>query len=80
MPWDKAAPDCKDYELFLEGDYMNRPPWSKLETIPLSLIKAILNPLPSARLTIPQIADHRWLKTPLKSTPLISGIPFILFM
>ncbi|KAE8573211.1 Putative Serine/threonine-protein kinase grp [Halyomorpha halys] len=59
LPWDKPSADCEEYIAWKKGDYMNRPPWSKLDTIPLSLIKIILNHLPSARPTPQQIAEHR---------------------
>lgn len=68
LPWDKPSADCEEYIAWKKGDYMNRPPWSKLDTIPLSLIKIILNHLPSARPTPQQIAEHRWLKTTLKQS------------
>lgn len=74
LPWDRPSADCEEYIAWKKGDYMNRTPWFKLDTVPLSLIKIILNHLPSARPTPQQIAEHRWLKTPLKQSSKLPGL------
>lgn len=73
LPWDKPSDDSSEYTTWRKGDYMNLAPWSKLDTISLSLIKSILNHLPSSRPTPEQISQHRWLKSSLKKSSKFSG-------
>ncbi|XP_014251262.1 serine/threonine-protein kinase grp isoform X2 [Cimex lectularius] len=60
LPWDKADVDCVDYQMWLKGDYTNHSPWTKLDTLPLSLLRHILAASPSSRYTIAQIRNNRW--------------------
>lgn len=73
LPWDKPSEDCFEYTAWKKGDYMNRAPWLKLDNLSLSLVKSILNHIPSSRPTPQQISQHRWLRSSLKKSSKISG-------
>lgn len=51
-----------DYKLWKTTDYANHSPWSKLDTLALSLVRKILTPTPSKRYDILQIQSHHWFK------------------
>lgn len=36
-------------------------PWSKLDTILLSLLRKMLSPNPTNRLTLQKVRDHKWI-------------------
>lgn len=61
LPWDKPTSDCKEYLIWKDSrNFLNHSPWSKIDNLPLSLIRKILMPLPSSRYSIPKIKKHRW--------------------
>ncbi|XP_065207746.1 serine/threonine-protein kinase grp-like isoform X1 [Planococcus citri] len=60
LPWDQPSNDCEEYKNWKSDKYMQVTPWSKLDTIALSLVRKILVPSPKDRYTIAKIRDHRW--------------------
>lgn len=63
LPWDRAELTCPEYAEWRSdsAQWMARSPWCKMDNLVLSLVRRILNPLPSQRLTIAKIREHRWL-------------------
>lgn len=62
LPWDMPSDNDNDYKLWKTTDYANHSPWSKLDTLALSLVRKILIPTPSKRYDILQIQSHYWFK------------------
>lgn len=60
LPWDKPTAEVTEYVLWKENRYMQATPWSKINTLALSLIKKILIPNPKSRYTLSNIKVHRW--------------------
>lgn len=60
LPWDKPTAEVTEYVLWKENRYMQTTPWSKINTLALSLIKKILVPDPKSRYTLSNIKVHRW--------------------
>lgn len=60
LPWEMPSADDEDYKLWKTTDYANHSPWSKLDTLALSLVRKILIPTPSKRYDIPKIQAHHW--------------------
>lgn len=54
--------DDEDYKLWKTTDYANHTPWSKLDTLALSLVRKILIPTPAKRYDILKIRSHHWFK------------------
>ncbi|OQR71943.1 serine/threonine-protein kinase Chk1-like [Tropilaelaps mercedesae] len=59
LPWDKPSPQCKEF-----ADWKKRkdhqPPWKKIDTLALALLRRILSPRVDRRYTISQIKLHPW--------------------
>jgi serine/threonine-protein kinase Chk1 len=60
LPWDQPSLGCKEYLAWKENKYTTLTPWSKLDTLTLSLIRKILVPNPEKRLTLDKIQKHKW--------------------
>lgn len=60
LPWDQPSSACQEYLCWKENKYTTATPWSKLDTLTLSLLRKILVPSPSQRLTLDKIQDHKW--------------------
>ena len=65
LPWDKPTSDELPYNSWKDANYQ-RPPWSKVDNVPLSLLRKVLMPVPSKRYTLTQIKNHVWLKKKFK--------------
>ena len=65
LPWDKPTSDEVPYNSWKDANYQ-RPPWSKVDNVPLSLLRKVLMPVPSKRYTLTQIKNHVWLKKKFK--------------
>ena len=65
LPWDKPTSDEAPYNSWKDANYQ-RPPWSKVDNVPLSLLRKVLMPVPSKRYTLTQIKNHVWLKKKFK--------------
>ncbi|XP_065055969.1 serine/threonine-protein kinase Chk1-like isoform X1 [Rhopilema esculentum] len=59
LPWDEPSDRCKEYIDWKENRSYNTP-WTKIDTIPLALLKKILQPNSEKRYTIPQIKKDKW--------------------
>ncbi|XP_046663642.1 serine/threonine-protein kinase grp [Homalodisca vitripennis] len=60
LPWEKPMALCVEYTKWKSNDYMSESPWKKMDNLAISLLRRILNPIPSARLSIAKIKQHRW--------------------
>ena len=60
LPWDEPTDKCKEFVDWTENRTYNTP-WSKIDTLPLALLKKVLHPSSQRRCTIPQIKKDRWL-------------------
>ncbi|XP_055638346.1 serine/threonine-protein kinase grp [Toxorhynchites rutilus septentrionalis] len=63
LPWDQPSSACQEYLCWKENNYTTGTPWSKLDTLTLSLLRKILVPNPSQRLTLDKIQEHKWCQT-----------------
>ncbi|KAK0530660.1 Chk1 protein kinase [Tilletia horrida] len=61
-PWDEPTKRSPEYEAYLTGELFKYDPWTRLEPDSLSLLRKMLEPDPSNRLSISQIKQHRWYK------------------
>ncbi|CRK93350.1 CLUMA_CG006891, isoform A [Clunio marinus] len=68
LPWDQPSSGCKEYLAWRYNKHMFMTPWSKLDTLSLSFIRKILNPIPEKRLTLENIKQHKWIQNPLLTT------------
>ena len=59
LPWDRPSPECPHYTAWKECQ-ITRLPWTKIDTLALSLLRKVLMPLPGKRYTIQQIKNHNW--------------------
>ena len=59
LPWDRPSPECHHYTSWKECQ-ITRLPWTKIDTLALSLLRKVLMPLPGKRYTIQQIKGHNW--------------------
>lgn len=65
LPWDQSTPDQKEVLSWKDQEY-EKDPWSRIDNLPLSLLRKILSHLPSRRYTISQIKNHIWVKKRFK--------------
>ncbi|KAL9931645.1 hypothetical protein V8E36_009431 [Tilletia maclaganii] len=61
-PWDEPTNRSPEYKAYLTGELFRYDPWTRLEPDSLSLLRKMLEPDPSKRLSIKQIKQHRWYK------------------
>lgn len=66
-PWDEPTTRAPEYVAYLDGTLLEYEPWNRIPGEELALLKAMLNPDPSRRLSIAAIKRHRWFtrKNPL---------------
>ncbi|XP_055590740.1 serine/threonine-protein kinase grp [Uranotaenia lowii] len=60
LPWDQPSTSCAEYLCWKENKYTTATPWCKLDTLTLSLLRKILVPSASQRLTLDKIQEHKW--------------------
>lgn len=70
LPWDMPSPDCPLYTAWKECQ-ITRLPWTKIDTLALSLLRKVLMPLPGKRYSIEQITNHQWFQKKFKSSSTI---------
>jgi len=68
LPWDQPSLGCKEYLAWKDNKYALMTPWSKLETLTLSLIRKILVPNPEKRMTLDKLKQHKWCLNLLPTT------------
>ncbi|CAB3362593.1 Hypothetical predicted protein [Cloeon dipterum] len=64
LPWDMPNIECPEYVAWKNGNN-SLSPWTKIDNMALSLLRKILAPLPSNRITIEKIKEHRWMQKTL---------------
>jgi serine/threonine protein kinase len=69
LPWDQPSFGCKEYLAWKENKYTLLTPWSKLDTLLLSLIRKILTPNPDKRMTLDKVKLHKWCQSQMSTTP-----------
>ena len=65
LPWDKPTPDQIEYMNWKDVK-LDVNPWKKIDNLPLSLLRKVLNPHPSRRIKLDQIKNHVWMKKKFK--------------
>ncbi|XP_025414673.1 serine/threonine-protein kinase grp-like [Sipha flava] len=60
LPWEVPCDYDNDYKLWKTNDYASHSPWSRLNTMALSLVRKILIPIASKRYDIKKIQSHPW--------------------
>lgn len=61
LPWDQPVINCPEYAKWKDSDkWMTITPWSKIDTLAISLLRKVLSPNASNRLTLEKIMDHKW--------------------
>lgn len=60
LPWDQPTTNCTEFIAWKSNNYQSRTPWSKLNTLAISLLRKILSINPLERITLKSIMQHRW--------------------
>ncbi|XP_063697247.1 serine/threonine-protein kinase grp [Culicoides brevitarsis] len=66
LPWDQPTTNCIEYLAWESNNYQSRSPWTKLNTLAISLLRKILAVEPEQRLTLSNIMQHRWCMQKIK--------------
>ncbi|GLH07482.1 Serine/threonine-protein kinase grp [Gryllus bimaculatus] len=62
LPWDQPTADCPEFMAWKDRKWHTLSPWTKIDTVVLSLVQRLLLPLPKSRAKIPEIKGHRWMQ------------------
>lgn len=69
LPWDQPTSSCSEYVSWKAGSkWTTMTPWSKLDTLLLSLLRKMLSSNPTNRLTLQKVRDHKWILMQFSST------------
>ncbi|KAH8412724.1 hypothetical protein KR009_004918 [Drosophila setifemur] len=61
LPWDQPSYSCPEFINWKDNDrWQTQTPWSKLDTLAISLLRKLLATSPGTRLTMEKILDHKW--------------------
>ncbi|XP_030384100.1 serine/threonine-protein kinase grp [Scaptodrosophila lebanonensis] len=61
LPWDQPSSNCPEFIIWKDNNrWQTQTPWSKLDTLAISLLRKVLATNPNARLTLDKILDHKW--------------------
>ncbi|BFF95959.1 serine/threonine-protein kinase grp [Drosophila madeirensis] len=61
LPWDQPSAGCPEFINWKDNDrWQTQTPWSKLDTLAISLLRKVLASSPGTRLTLEKILDHKW--------------------
>lgn len=61
LPWDQPSTGCAEYVRWKGNDHWTtQTPWSKIDTLALSLLRKILDPVSSKRIHLEKIIEHKW--------------------
>ncbi|KAM8715693.1 hypothetical protein ACLKA7_002700 [Drosophila subpalustris] len=61
LPWDQPSASCIEFINWKDNDrWQTQTPWSKLDTLAISLLRKVLASSPGTRLTLEKILDHKW--------------------
>ncbi|XP_064380427.1 serine/threonine-protein kinase Chk1 [Dromaius novaehollandiae] len=65
LPWDQPSDACQEYSDWKERKtYL--PPWKKIDSAPLALLRKMLAESPAARATVADVAQDRWYCRPAR--------------
>lgn len=68
LPWDQPSLGCAEYVKWKSNDtWTVATPWTKLDTLALSLLRKILEPMSSKRIDLTKIVDHKWCRTQFRT-------------
>ncbi|KAI4461814.1 serine/threonine-protein kinase chk1 [Holotrichia oblita] len=70
LPWDEPTENSYEFVTWKKETRLISTPWSKLDTIALSLARKILTVEPMNRPTIKQIENHPWMRTEFNDSPI----------
>ncbi|XP_068772962.1 serine/threonine-protein kinase Chk1 isoform X1 [Struthio camelus] len=63
LPWDQPSDECQEYSDWKERKtYL--PPWKKIDSAPLALLRKLLAESPGARIAVADIGKDRWYSRP----------------
>lgn len=62
IPWDNASMQDPNYRQYIEGGQKNFEPFKRLSFGARTLLKRMLEPVPSKRITIDEILEDQWFK------------------
>ncbi|XP_068151819.1 serine/threonine-protein kinase grp [Drosophila tropicalis] len=61
LPWDQPSSTCTEFMTWKDNDrWQTQTPWSKLDTLAISLLRKVLASTPGSRLSLEKILDHKW--------------------
>ncbi|XP_055386528.1 serine/threonine-protein kinase grp [Condylostylus longicornis] len=61
LPWDQPSTNCQEFLNWKENDrWSTATPWSKLDTLAISLLRKVLSVNPPSRLKLDIILEHKW--------------------
>jgi len=61
LPWDQPSSSCTEFINWKDNDHWQlQTPWSKLDTLAISLLRKLLATSPGTRLTLEKTLDHKW--------------------
>lgn len=60
LPWDQPTTNCAEFIAWTSNNYQSRTPWSKLNTLAISLLRKVMAIKPGDRITLKNIMQHRW--------------------
>ncbi|XP_055858753.1 serine/threonine-protein kinase grp isoform X1 [Episyrphus balteatus] len=61
LPWDQPSANCQEFVNWKENDrWTTKTPWSKLDTLAISLLRKVLAVQPAHRINLDKILDHKW--------------------
>nr|CAB3230513.1 serine/threonine-protein kinase Chk1 [Phallusia mammillata] len=72
LPWDEPSLDCDEYCSWLQHK-IQYSPWKKIGTLPLALLRKILDENPAKRATVQSIRKDRWFKEQLRQKRRLSS-------
>lgn len=61
LPWDQPSTGCAEYVRWKSNDrWTTTTPWSKIDTLALSMLRKILDPNAAKRILLDKIINHKW--------------------
>lgn len=61
LPWDEPTTGCTEFVRWKsDNTWLTITPWSKLDTLALSLLRRILEPNSVKRITLDKLIEHKW--------------------
>ncbi|XP_011190046.1 serine/threonine-protein kinase grp [Zeugodacus cucurbitae] len=61
LAWDQPSTNCQEFKNWTDNErWSTQTPWSKLDTLAISLLRKVLATNPTYRLTLEKILEHKW--------------------